>query len=648
VGLNRLLYSGKLLSFVAALYMSSIEVLFAQDKEVTLCEVPVVGVRPERFMTGQKIQEVDSATLARNRFITMADFLQFQTPVVFKSYGAGQLATISFRGTSSSHTALLWNGININFPSLGQTDFSTIPIAGFDEMTIQYGSAASCVGTDAVGGSIQLRSAPDFKKEGFQSFIGSRAETLKNFSGQTGIRFYRQLANSYKLSGKTVLYGSSVKNDFAKEPVTKKNQTLPVEPIHTQQKGIIQDVYLMSSKGDLLTLNLWFTDNNLMVQPELLQLREITRTQAYRTQLSYQFGKTLVRTGFIRDITDYGKGENQNPSHTAVDRYIARIEHDFSWLRSCDKGANLKIGAETVHFNALVDGYGSERKNETRADLYALFRYQFSDRLSSSLNLRQAFVTGYNPPFTPSFGTEYYAYKTDATKILIPFSISKSYRVPTLNERFWEVLGNPDIKPESSFSKEIGINWQQRIQESTWIKSGVTFFHNLIDNWTYWNPAKNYRVENLQQVLSKGVEAEVQLQSQLRNTSIAVQAQYILTNASQQKEYGAYTSDIVGKQLVYIPRHAVSSTLSVKRKAWFVDVQQQFNSKRYITFDHSGRPFNPFYLMNVRMAYQQRIQKLVFDWAVQVNNATDTLYPNQKRNAMPGRSLAISMVVGNF
>jgi vitamin B12 transporter len=638
----------KFLAFLTVFFAGCSASLFAQKKEITLCEVPVVGVRPERFMTGQKVQDLDSANMARNRFSTMAEFLQFQTPIAFKSYGAGQLATISFRGTAAGHTALLWNGLNINFPSLGQTDFSTIPLSGFDEMSIQYGSAASCVGTDAVGGSIQLRSTPSFKNKGIQTHVGLRAETAENFSAQGGVRFNSLLKNNFKFSGKTLLYGSSVRNNFGTKPIEKKGQTLPVEPIHTGQKGLVQDLFLLTPKGDLLSLNLWFTDNDLHIQPDVLNLREITRTQAYRSVLAYQMGKTLFRTGYIKDITDYGKGENLNPSRTEIDRYIARIEHDFSWIKDCNKGTNLKIGAEVVHYDAWVDGYGGGRKTESRADLYALLRHQFSARFSSSLNLRQAFVTGYNPPFTPSIGIEYVVFKSSKTKILLPASAARSYRVPTLNERYWEVLGNPDIQPEKGFNKEAGLVWQQKYSEVTQSKIGITTFHNLIDNWTYWNPEKNYRVENLQQVLSKGLELETSLQTSIEKTTLTFLAQYALTNASQQKEYGAYTSDIIGKQLVYVPRHAVSSTISAKRNAWTVDLQQQFNSKRYITFDHSGRPYNPFYLMNARVAYQKRIGKLVFDGGVQVNNVTDTLYPNQKRNAMPMRSMALTLVIGNF
>lgn len=627
---------------VICLYSNS----YAQ-KEQSLCEVTVKGIRPERFMIGQKVQDIDSANLSRNRFSTMADFLQFQSPVAFKSYGAGQATSISFRGTSASHSALLWNGININFPSLGQTDFSTIPVSGFDQMTIQYGSAASCVGTDAVGGSIQLRSVPQFKTEGTQGIFAGKMESSENYSGQAELKFNRNLSQNRKFSGKTLLYGSIFNNNFGTEPISnKKGRTYAVEPIKTTQKGLVQDLYLLNKKGDLLSLNLWFTDNNLAIQPQNIPLREITRTQAYRVLGSYQLGKTLFRTGFIRDITDYGRGENLNPSHTRIDRYIVRIEHDFSWIKDCSKGTNLKIGGETVHYDAKVDGYGDGGfKTENRADIYALLRHQFNNRLSTSINLRQAFVSGYNPPFSPSAGFEYAVYFKGNTKITIPANVAYSYRVPTLNERYWANLGNPDLKPETGFNKEGGITWQQRVTYYSQTKLGITVFHNLIDNWTYWNPDRGYRVENLQQVLSKGLEVEFQWKTKINDFQFSADAQYALTNASQQKEFGAYTKDILGKQLIYVPRHAVSSTVSVTKKAFSATIQQLFNSERYVTFDHSGTPFPPYYLMNILLNYQKKIKKHTLDFLIQGNNLTNTLYPNIKKNAMPMRSVSLGVMM---
>lgn len=617
--------------------------VFAQ-KELSLCEVTVKGVRPERFMVGQKIQDLDSANLAKNSYVSLADFLQFNSPISFKSYGAGQLTSISMRGTSANHTALLWNGININFPSLGLTDFSTVPVAAFDQMSIQYGSAASCVGSDAVGGSIQIRSTPQFKAEGIHALVGFRFESSQNYSSQVGLRFYKALQKEWKFSGKTLLYGSVFNNNFGLLPISNKTgRTYTVEPSRTDQMGIVQDFYLQSKKGDLFSLNIWLTDNNLAIQPEKISQREITLTQAYRVLGSYQLGKTLIRSGFIRDITDFGRAENEHPSHTGIDRYILRVEHDFSWIQNCSKGTNLKIGTEVVHFSARVDGYGSLLITENRMDFYTLLRHQFNARLSSSINLRQALVTKFDPPFTPSIGIEYAIFQKGNTKISLPTNVALSYRVPTLNERYWLNLGNPDIMPEKGFNKEFGVVWLQKISNTMQAKVGITVFHNLIDNWTYWNPDKNYKVENLLQVKAKGYEIETSIKYKSNLWQFTTDVQYAFTNSSQQKEFGAYSKEILGKQLIYVPRHIISSTSSITRKSFSLSIQQLFNSERYITFDHSGLPFPPYYLMNLMISYQKLLKNNQLDLMLQGNNLTNTLYPNLKKNAMPMRSVALTV-----
>ncbi len=615
-----------------------------QKKEVDLCEVSVRGIRPERFMVGQKVQDIDSMALSINRFATLAGFLQYNAPVAFKSYGPGQLATISFRGTSANHTALLWNGININFPSLGLTDFSTFPLMAFDQMTIQYGSAASCVGTDAVGGSIHLRSFPQFNGSGIGLNLGLNAESSRNFSQQIAIRYNSVLNKTWRLATKTIFHNSQNNNEFGSlGGLSKKGEFYNIEPAHIAQQGIIQDVFLMHKNGDLASVNVWIPKSNLQIQPALNDQNETTLTKAYRIQGSYQLKNTLFRAAFIRDITDFSRGKNPNPSHTEIDRYLARVEHDFSFIKNCNSGANIKIGVEFVHFNAQVDGYGSSLKTENRADLYMLVREQFNERLNAALNLRQAFVNKFQPPFSPSLGVEYVVYKKNKYSITLPANVAFSYRVPTLNERYWLDLGDPNLKPEQGFNKEVAINFRKK-EVSQELNLGFTAFHNYINNWTYWNPDKNYKVENLQEVLSKGLEIDANV---FRNGSMGmlkVDLRYALTHSSQQKEYGPYTKEIIGKQLPYIPRHTLSNTMRVSNKKWSLNIQQVFNSKRYVTFDHSGKAFSPYYLLNLQASRHIGFQKQSIDFIGSVNNATNTLYPNIKKNAMPGRTLALTIL----
>ncbi|MFY7912119.1 MAG: TonB-dependent receptor plug domain-containing protein [Emticicia sp.] len=628
-----------------------------------LSEVQVFGFSTEKFMAGLKVQKIDSINLARFQYQNLSEFLQFQAPIALKSYGSGQLTTISFRGTSANHTAVLWNGLNINSPTVGLSDLSTIPLMGFDQMAIQYGSSASCVGSDAVGGSILLSSVPNWNNKGINAIIGGQYGSFRSGNLNAGTRFSKSFQKG-SLSGKTLFYGGNIRNFNGKiAPVdavrTDNNgREYSIEPSETTQKGFVQDLYFRfntnkPSSYRLIYLNAWLTDNKLTIQPNIVDFREITQTQAYRIITGTQLDNTSVKLGFIRDILDYGKGDFQNPSHASTDRYIIRTEHDFISHKTTAKqnGLIVRTGGEFVHYATRVDGYGPAIIHENRGDAYALIRKAFhfngkTNKLITTLNLRQAFSSRYKAPFTPAFGLNYNLFTNKISQLDFLGNVARSYRLPTLNERYWKVLGNPAIQPENGFNKEIGFDYKQL--HGQYFKSSISInaFHNLIDNWTYWNPEKNYRVENLQQVLSKGLEINSSLKYndflQLRSAGLILA--YSLTHASQQKVYDVYAQDLIGKQLIYVPRHAVSGSIYYGQKLWNISLQGSFNSTRYFTFDHSGQPFPPYFILNTTFTHKIKIMSQDANLIFQANNLTNTVYPNVKRNAMPGINFQVAAV----
>ena len=80
--------------------------------------------------------------------------MQF-TPIYLKA-NAGGLSTIRIRGTAADHTSVNFGGININSLTLGQSDFSRIPVYLFDGIDLQYGSSSAVNGSGAIGGSVYL------------------------------------------------------------------------------------------------------------------------------------------------------------------------------------------------------------------------------------------------------------------------------------------------------------------------------------------------------------------------------------------------------------------------------------------------------------------------------------------------------------
>ncbi len=344
-------------------------ILCAQQDTIALQPVTVVGFAPERFMAGLKIQRIDSTTLQQFRFQNLGDLLAFNTPLAFKNYGPGQLNTVAFRGTSSMHTAVLWNGLNINQPNLGQTDFSTLPVAGFDRLSVQYGSSASVVGTDAVGGSILLESA-GIQPTGLRVLVGRQQGSFGNQQTQAGASYGLKTKESLRLSGKTLYYDGRMNNRY---PYAERRGLL-LWSLPTAVSGVSCKIWCWRAKTTgSCRPTCGSPTTTVTLTPENPTTRELTRTQSRRAMLQYQTPTWTWRTAWIRDLIDFGGGDLQNLEHTGTDRFLTRLEKEMEsdWAPAAPN-LHLRVGGEVAHYRTRVEGYTEPLITENRADLFVL------------------------------------------------------------------------------------------------------------------------------------------------------------------------------------------------------------------------------------------------------------------------------------
>ena len=122
-------------------------------------DVEVVARRPMRDI-GVEQTKIDSMMLHQNISLSMADILTFNSSIFVKNYGRATLSTVAFRGTSPSHTQVSWNGMKINSPMLGMTDFSMIPAYFIDDASLLHGTSSVNETGGGLGGSVKLSTKP--------------------------------------------------------------------------------------------------------------------------------------------------------------------------------------------------------------------------------------------------------------------------------------------------------------------------------------------------------------------------------------------------------------------------------------------------------------------------------------------------------
>jgi iron complex outermembrane receptor protein len=125
---------------------------------------------------------------------------------------------------------------------------------------------------------------------------------------------------------------------------------------------------------------------------------------------------------------------------------------EATFRRQLGRAFSLDAGVSGRLLLADVPYYES---NESRKEGAAYISGLFSparNKWRYVLTIRQDLAEGYKVPFCFSAGAE----GPFAENLSARFSFSRNYRVPTLNDRFWQPGGNPDLKPESSWNQEAG------------------------------------------------------------------------------------------------------------------------------------------------------------------------------------------------
>ena len=127
---------------------------------IMLPEVKLMESKLIAHTIGTQMDVIKTGTFGEGSSSDLASLISSSSSLYIKQYGA--LATPSFRGTSSSHTLVLWNGVPLNSIANGLSDFSSIHTHNFTDIYIVHGGNSSVFGSGAVGGSIHLNSNSKF------------------------------------------------------------------------------------------------------------------------------------------------------------------------------------------------------------------------------------------------------------------------------------------------------------------------------------------------------------------------------------------------------------------------------------------------------------------------------------------------------
>ena len=584
------------------------------SKGLHIPEVTIYGKRPMKEIGVQKTR-LDSTVLKESIALSMADVLTFNSSIFVKSYGRATLSTVSFRGTSPSHTQVSWNGIRINNPMLGMTDFSMIPSYFIDDATLLHGTSSVNETGGGLGGSVRLSTQPA-NAEGFgMQYI----QGIGSF--KTSDEFLRLTYGDDHWQSSTRLVYSSSPNEFSyrnhdkKENIYDEDMTIIGQyyPKEKNRSGsfkdmhFLQEVYYNTRKGDRFGLNAWYIQSNREL-PMLTtdygnesDFENRQREETFRGVLSWDHlrenWKVSAKGGYVHTQMKYdykrdaGNGvmTPMTRSRSKVDTFYGQSEAEYyigkEWLFT----ANASVHQHFVESrdkniirqdgNQAIVGYSKGRVEFSGA---ASAKWQPNERIGMSVVLREEMYGISWTPLIPAFFID--GIVSERGNIMLKASTSRNFRFPTLNDLYFLPGGNPNLKRESGWTYDIGMSFAVGKEDVYSLTGSVNWFDSHVKDWILWLPTTKgfFSPRNIKNVHAYGIECKSNFSVLLgKECRLALDGTFSWTPSINEGEPMSAADQSIGKQLPYVPEWSSNISGRLYWKKWSLLYKWCYYSKRH-------------------------------------------------------------------
>lgn len=639
---------------------------------LNLPEISIYAERPIKEIGVQRTK-MDSIVLKENIALSVADVLTFNSSIFVKNYGRATLSTVSFRGTSASHTQVSWNGMKINNPMLGMTDFSMIPSYFIDDATLLHGTSSVNETGGGLGGSIQLSTKPA-KEDGFGLQYIQGVGSFKTFDEFLRLTY----GNEHWQTSTRVVYSSSP-NDFEyrnhdkKENIYDENMNIIDQyyPIERNRSGafkdfhFLQEAYYNTMKGDRFGFNAWYINSNRELPMLTVDYGDATDFEnrqsetTFRSVMSWDHirenWKMGAKAGYIHTKMNYdykrdlGNGvmAHMTQSRSKINTFYGQAEGEYyigkKWLFTVNIAAHQHFVESRDKSVMLQDGNeGTVGYHKARIELTnsASIKWRPIDRLGMSVVIREEMFGNEWTPIIPAFFIDGVISKKG--DVVAKASVSRNYRFPSLNDLYFMPGGNPDLKKESGWTYDAGLSFALGREGVYSLSSSANWFESFINDWIIWLPTTKgfFSPDNIKDVHAYGIEMKGDLEVILsKEWKLGLNGTLSWTPSINEGEPRSPADQSVGKQLPYVPEYSSTVTGRLTWKTWSFLYKWCYYSERFTMSSNditlTGKL--PEYFMS-NIALEKVISCEWADFSIKgaINNLFDEEYLSVLSRPMPG------------
>jgi len=418
-------------------------------------------------------------------FESTEDYLRTDASIdILQRAPAGVLSDISVRGASFEQTLVLLNGLRLDSAETSHFNLDlAVPLEALGSIDVLHGAGSTLYGSDAIGGVVDFTT---WKPE---------ANTLRLRAG-TGSFGENQQAVLGALIGKHWSEVVAADREFSTGFIADRDY---------RTENASADTRLASALGT--TELLLASDDRAFGAAQFYgDYDSWERTKGWFTGLTQQFDSHVEAAMGYRRHSDIFLLERDQPTGYKNQHVDDGFEGSLRDRHEIFINTTLLAGLEETTDHIESTNLGEHGRN--RGAGYGEIEWRIPGRGSISAGLREELFSGGLWVSSPTAaGTLWlpYSFKLRA-------SAGYGFRIPTYIDLYYSdptTLGNPNLKPESSWNFEGGLDWFP----ATRFSFSLTFFNSrqkdTID-YTRASSSDPWQASNLPGLHFAGAESEVE------------------------------------------------------------------------------------------------------------------------------------------
>ncbi len=562
---------------------------------------------------------------------SLGRFLSGNTALNIKAYGAGgALSSLALRGTTSSHVQVNWNGFPINSVTLGSTDFSMIPAAGFSQVSLVYGASGALYGSGTFGGAVNLDSG---LKPG-KAYRGSASLSYHSLKSLSGSLSYQ--TGNERAACSVNAWGAFSGNEFSYFDYIRQQKRTQNDG-DWQDAGLIQHAAFRLGRKSKLETGAWIQAKTFQIPSrigsttfEFQKDRSLRFYSAFQTH-GDQWG-LQVKAARFSDHQEYW----QKPSAQTTVRSIESVISSVQWYGDAEfryfflPCFSVDAGLTTTLLSADVSAYGEE-KTERGIAFFAGAKYSGS-RITLQSAFRRDFNSHYTSGILPSGGV---FWKVIPGIWTLRANISGKFRKPTFNDLYWIPGGNTALHPEKGYSLETGTVVSLISTRKITLSVDESVYFSRIRDMIVWQPAGIYwEAGNFQQVRALGLESKLMFDALFPGSSFHSSVMVTLNRSLYHSTSGAE------KVMLYSPRVITAWENRFETGIWTFSLWHHFTADRF--YDDNAL-LSPFQTVDVQAGVNIPAGKQLLNVQLALYNLNGTAYELIRLYPMPGRYWSVKM-----